>query len=355
MEYVHGGDIYTYTGLTDYSVNINPFGPGERVREAVKNSVDLMGAYPDSRAGKLRIALAQHLGISPDMLIFGNGAAELIFLIALAEHPKNAVLTEPCFAEYGRALRAAGCSWRGYRLSEQNGFCLEEDYLEMLTEDTDMIFLCSPDNPSGRLIRKDLLLKILECCREKKIRMVLDECFLDFTPDPQVQTLLSQAQNEKQLFLLRAFTKISAMPGIRLGYGVSCDMELLNNMENYRQPWSVSCIAQEAGLAALEETGRNEEMRNFIRTERKWMEDKLTETGIKFFPSDANFLLLKSPYDLFTELRKRGFLIRDCSNYAGLGKGFYRIAVKQRADNERLTAALDEIYLEGGALWQNRL
>ncbi len=345
MEYVHGGDIYSYGDVLDFSVNLNPFGTGEAVKEAIVQSASgIAGQYPDSRCRGLRRALSEKLGIPQDFLIFGNGAAELIFLLAQVCRPKRAVLTEPSFAEYRQALEAADCEIREYVLQEKNGFLLDEKYLEMLDEDVDLIFLCSPDNPTGNVISRKLLLEILRRCEKKKIRMVLDECFLDFLLEPKLQTLQEELAYSGQLFILRAFTKMYAMPGVRLGYGMCSDRALLEKMERSRQPWSVSGIAQAAGTAALTEDGIAGMTRQFVAKERSWLERELDRIGVTYFPSQVNYLLLKSPYPLFEKLLKRKILIRDCSSYRGLGQGYYRIAVRMRKENECLLQALEEIY-----------
>ena len=289
MEYMHGGDIYTYENVTDYSVNLNPFGPGEEVLLAMEESLKHAGEYPDSKSRKLRSALAEHLQVPQEFLIFGNGAAELIFLVIHSLRPKKALLTIPSFAEYHRALQAVDCECVYYPLSEKHGFVPQTSYLELLKEDVDLLFLCSPDNPSGAVIPKDFLLEILKTCEEKGILMILDECFVEF----------------------------------------------------------LSGVAQAAGCAALKETKRWQEMRKWLETERAWLEENLTRIGVEWFPSKVNYLLLKSPYPLFSLLLQKNILIRDCSNYEGLEKGYYRIAVKQRTDNEKLLKALEYIY-EGG-------
>lgn len=341
MEYVHGGDVYTHQGLMDFSVNVNPFGPSEEVLDALEKSVREIGQYPDSQSRKLRKALAEDLKIPEKCLIFGNGAAELIFLLTQAVRPKRAVVTAPAFAEYRQALTAVDCQLIEYTLKEENGFVLKEDYLDLLTDDVDLIFLCSPDNPTGTVIEKALLQKIQKRCVEKQILFVLDECFLDFLTG---ETQMGGLTPSPYLFLLRAFTKMHAMPGIRLGYGITSNEELLQNMEEKRQPWSVSCMAQAAGLAAIGQKDRVVMTREYVQKERTWMEDALTKIGVTFFPSKANYILFKSPFDMFEELKQRGFLIRDCSNYPGLTKGFYRIAVKKREQNQALLHAIGEIY-----------
>lgn len=352
MEYEHGGDIYTNKGMLDFSVNVNPFGPNPAVVKAAQESMEQIGQYPDSECRELRGALAKYLALPGDCMIFGNGAAELIFLLVQAERPKKALLTMPSFAEYRRALETVGCKIVGYPLSGgarppepgRNDFQLTEEYLSALTDDLDLIFLCSPDNPSGAVISMKLLLQILEICEQKKIRMVLDECFLDFLPDAKERTLKDKILCAKELFLLRAFTKIQAIPGLRLGYGLCGDQALLQKMEKNRQPWSVSLAAQAAGVAALQELQWVKDTRKWIVEERKWLEKQLQEIGIFYFPGKANYLLLKSEKDLYSLCKAHKILIRDCKNYVGLGPGYFRIAVRKREENERLVQVLRKIY-----------
>lgn len=343
MDYVHGGDIYTYRGMTDFSANINPFGPSPAVKEAACRAMDSIGAYPDSRCRELREALANKLGVAREMLAFGNGAADLIFSIVSAEHPKQAVLTAPSFAEYTQALRASGCKIRYHYLKEEDNFQIKEDYLDLLTEDVDMIFLCSPDNPTGNVIEPVLLEAIAEKCERLGIRMVLDECFHEFLENQEMVLAPEKVKQYRQLFLLRAFTKMHAMPGLRLGYGICSDGELLERLERVRQPWSVSAPAQAAGLAALKEEERVKHTRDFVSEERKMMEKEFERIGVRYFPSSANYMLLKSSYDLFMLLKEKKILIRDCSNYEGLEKGYYRVAVKGREENRLLIRALEQV------------
>ena len=340
MEYGHGGDIYTHEGMTDYSINVNPFGPGTAVIEAVCGAAAQIGQYPDSRCTKLRNALAEHLKIPAELLLFGNGAAELMFSLVLAQKPQKAILAVPSFAEYEQALKAAGCEIQYYYLQAEEGFCLNENYLDMLTKDVDIIFLCCPNNPTGQVIDKELLRKILDRCEEKQIRMVLDECFCEFLEHPEDTVMLPEAVTYRQLFLLRAFTKIYAMPGLRLGYAVSGDERLREQIERVRQPWNVSVLAQSAGIAALKDQERVAAAREYVAAERKWLEQELDRIGIRHFPSKANYILLKSNLDLYALLKEQKFLIRDCSNYKGLEKGYYRIAVRLREDNVRLLQAI---------------
>ncbi len=348
MEYGHGGDWYTYQGILDFSANINPLGTPEEVREAAVLALERMDRYPDSRCRKLTRELSGYLGVGQEKILFGNGAADLIYTLVFAEKPKRAVVAVPTFTEYAQALKAVDCEIVSYHLQKAGQFALEEDYLDLLTEDTDMIFLCSPNNPTGQTIPKELLKQILKRCVRYHIRMVVDECFYDFLEKPDSATMqpFVCAPGYPQLVIVRAFTKLYAMPELRLGYLLCSDTRLLERMQQARQPWSVSQAAQEAGIAALQverKQGWSARTREYVMAERERMETEFHRLGIVFWPSEVNYLLLWSEMDLLQLLLARGILIRDCANYEGLEKGYYRIAVRTKEENMRLLAELENI------------
>lgn len=340
MIYGHGGDIYTYKNMLDFSVNVNPLGPPACAVEAAKRGAELMTVYPDSGCRELRKKLSGMQSIQEMQYIFGNGAADLIYRLVLAEKPKKALIPVPAFSEYEQALKTVGCEITYYETKPDQCFCIDSHFLEKLDEQYDMVFLCSPTNPSGQVIDKDLLIQVAEICAARRIRMVLDECFIEFLENAEAVSMLRETERYSQIFLLRAFTKIYAMPGIRLGYGVSSDTSLLGRMEESGQPWSVSVPAQMAGTAVLDENAYVQEARRLISEERQFLENELNSMGIKFISSKANFILLYTDIDLFGRLKLKGILIRDCANYRGLGKGWYRIAIRTHEENKRLTDAL---------------
>ena len=343
MEYGHGGDIYTYRDMLDFSVNVNPLGLSRKVIEAAKKGVERAAQYPDSRCRELRAALSEKKGIPGECFIFGNGAADLFFSLVLAEKPKRAVIPVPAFSEYAHALRTVGCRIEEYVLRREEQFTLTEDFLECLTPETDIVFLCSPSNPAGQVIPRELLCRIADRCEAARIRLVVDECFIDFLPEPSEFTMERMSEQYSCLFVVQAFTKIHAIPGLRLGYGITSDLELLERIQQVRQPWSVSTPAQAAGIAALRDIHRVQAARELVCSERGRMEEELKEAGVEVIPSKANFILMYSPYDLFSLLKDRGILIRECSNYSGLGKGWYRTAVRRKEENDRLLEAIRQI------------
>lgn len=203
--------------------------------------------------------------------------------------------------------------------------------------------LCNPNNPTGITIPQDLLEEILETCAMQGIFMVVDECFLDFVKDPEKHTLKGKLEKYPGLFILKAFTKRYAIPGVRLGYGFCSDGEVLDRMEAVTQPWNVSTMAQQAGMAALKESEYVEAGRQIIFRESAWMKEKMRQLGLTVYPSEANYIFFYGPEELFERCVAKGILIRDCSNYPGLKKGYYRVAVKLHEQNEKLIEVLEEV------------
>ena len=258
---VHGGDIYSHINVTDYSANCNPFGVPEGVRRAICDSADLVNCYPDVHCTELRTKLSEELGVPGEKIFFGNGAAEVNFAIAQALKPKKAVIPAPSFAEYASALENAGCEIRRFYTDEANGFRITEKINEMVTDDVDMIFLCNPNNPTGTFIGEDELKVILDHARGNKVRVVLDECFMSFVDEKKKYTWLEHIEEYPNVVVMNAFTKLYAMAGVRLGYAVTWDDEVIEKLENFVHPWNVSVIAQKSGNAAIK---KSEDVRSYL-------------------------------------------------------------------------------------------
>lgn len=333
----HGGDIYGRKILLDYSANTNPYGTPEGVLEAVRDCLSDLHHYPDPYCRDLAAAIAAHEGLPRDYILCGNGAADLIYGFCRALRPGKALMTAPTFSEY--ALGLSDCEIVRYELREENSFDLTEAFLPFLESTSpDAVFLCTPNNPTGRLIAPSLLERILCVTRKRGIRLFLDECFLDLSTG--AQTMKGYLRENPQLLILRAFTKSYGMAGLRLGYCLSSDAELLAAMAAQSQPWNVSIPAQRAGIAALGEGAFLEKTRRTVEAERAWLLDALKGLGLRSNPSCANFILFHGPLDLKEKLLAEGIAIRDCGNYFGLGPGWYRIAVRLHHQNEALMEAL---------------
>ena len=342
-EYTHGGDVYKNRVTLDFSANVNPFGTPEPVKAAIRAAAEGVFRYPDPYCGALREKLAARHGISTDAILCGNGAAELIFSFVSALKPKTALLPVPSFAEYETALRAFSVEPVFYPLCRENGFILTEKILGAITENTDVLLLCSPNNPTGRSIEKGLLLKILDRCRKTGTWLFLDECFVDLCDADRAFSLIGSLRDGDRVLLLNAFTKTYGMAGVRLGYAVSKNRELLLHMSETVQPWNVSTVAQYAGLAALDCPDWAARARALFAEEKPYLTRELTALGIGVLPGDANYLLLSGVPGLCGKLLQKGILVRDCSNYHGLEDGDVRIAVRTHAENAALIAAIREV------------
>lgn len=361
MEYQHGGDIYTNRVTMDYSANINPLGLPEGVKKALLQAVDDCSCYPDSRCGKLRTELGVFHGFSKEHIICGNGAADLIFQIVQVIRPGRALLIAPSFLEYEQALETVSAEIVWYDLKETDGFHLSVnrlmEWLKLRGQGIEMLFLCNPNNPTGFALEKKEMKELLDFCREKGIFCVVDECFNEFLDDPEAYSVLDviSSGGYDRVFILKAFTKIYAMAGLRLGYGISSGKETIESMNRIRQPWSVSSLAQAAGEAALGETEYVKETRRLITGEREYLKENLSDLGFLVFDSMANYLFFKDIRKkaqdeeklLYKELLDRQVLIRSCSNYRGLNDTYYRICIKRRRENDAFLAVLKSILTKG--------
>ena len=340
----HGGDVYGRPVTLDVSVNTNPLGPPPGVVRAVVDAAQLLDRYPDPHCRRLVAALADREGVPEEAILCGAGAAELIFSFCAALRPRTALELAPTFSEYAAALAAAGCRVERCAREEEQGFALTEKLLEELERKScEVVFLCNPNNPTGRLIPPALLESILALCERRGGWLFVDECFLELSDGGRGTSLAPLLRPGRRLFLLRAFTKSYAMAGLRLGYCLCGEGALLERMGRQTQPWNVSVPAQAAGLAALGEEAYLRESRALIQSERRYLREGLEALGLTVCSSQANYLLVKSPAELSGPLLDRGILIRDCANYRGLGPGWYRTAVRRREENRTLLNALGEI------------
>lgn len=337
----HGGNPEKYGAKLDFSSNINPYGMPDGVKKAVIESMDSWERYPDPDCLALRRKLSAFHFVSVENIVCGNGADDLIYRIVLALRPRTAVICVPAFTEYRKALEESGCLIKEFMLKEPEGFELTEDILDLLDDDTDMLFLCSPNNPTGRTVDILLLEKIVRICQLKNIYLVCDECFLDFAEKGSVKTVMGM-MNEN-VIVLKAFTKIFAMAGLRLGYAVFGNSSLAEEVHRTGQYWSVSAPAQAAGIAALDEYEFVKTTVQKISAERKYLSEEMRKLWTYVYDSEVNFILFTSTPQLDELLLREGILIRNCSDYSGLDTNYYRIAVRTHPENEIFISALKKV------------
>lgn len=343
----HGGDIYSKNITLDFSASVNPYGTPPSVLDAVKTSLTKIGSYPDPCCKELIRSIGTYENVPPEFILCGNGAAELIYAFCLSEKPQKALIPIPAFSEYENALLLNRCRIIHHRMSPSQGFRPDDSILEQIAEtEPDTIFLCNPGNPSGSLIDFRLLEKITGLCSKLHIRLFVDECFLELTGNGQ--SLIPLLAEHPEIFILKSLTKTYAIPGVRIGYGLSSNIELLKRMSRVVQPWNVSLIAQEAGIAALKEKDYLEKSVKHICKEREWLTKELRSFGFFVCPSDVNYILFNAPEGLDSALEKKGIAIRNCSNFHVLDTGWYRTAVRRLEENELLIRTIREI-VQGGS------
>ena len=333
----HGGNPQVEL---DFSVNLNPFGPPKECEKIWANLWQGLAYYPDPYCTDLTQEVKQKEQ-TEKTLLFGNGAAELIYAFAASLRGKKVLVFEPTFSEYAEAAKAYGCEIR--RVLCTNEFLWENPWTAADTG-VDAIFLCSPNNPTGRLLPKETLFRLAEACEQKGIFLFLDFCFLDFVPNAPY--LAKDFDAFTHVVCLRAFTKNYALAGARLGYLI-CEKTVATSLNAFLQAWNVSVVAQKLGVCALKDAEYLPKTAEFVRVERERVQTELKKLGVKTFPSDANFFLFRARPDLNEQLQAYGMCVRDCSNFYGLadadGMRYFRMGLKTTTENQRLLGALEKI------------
>jgi L-threonine-O-3-phosphate decarboxylase len=348
----HGADIYTASRISgieedsiiDFSSNINPLGVPESVEVAAMNSIKNANRYPDINSRKLTEAIAVSENVPEEWIFVSNGAAEAIFRIAFYLKPERGLVTAPTFSEYESAMKSSGTIVNAYNLFEENNFKIEDDIFKKIDKETDIVFLCNPNNPTGQVTDSTTVEKIAAHCKKNNAVMVVDECFLDFVEIKKKYSVVDKIKKYDNLIVLKAFTKIYAIPGIRLGYCMSSNKELIQGLKSSGPPWNVSTIAQAAGTASLKEKEYVKKSVEYVSMQREYLVKELEKLNIKTYESHANYVFFKTniPH-LKEEMLKKGILIRDCSNYKNLSDEYYRVAVKKEHENKILIEKLKEI------------
>ena len=349
----HGGDRYRNKVRLDFSVNTNPAGVPERIKNSITDSLDKLEYYPDPESFELRSAIADKFAVAADNVLLGNGASELLMAAIHAIRPAKVLLPVPSFKGYEYAARAEEADIVYWQMDE--AFDVTDKLCETQDGSIDLLFLADPNNPTGRYIEHECLRTILDKCLELGIKVILDECFMELSDDPDGHTCTNELERWPNLLVLRAFTKSFAIPGVRLGYMLGSDKELMSCIKRQLPEWNISILAENAGIAALEDTGIIEEGKKIISEGRRYLAAELSRFGFDVVKSDTGYILFSCDDgpDLYEELLKREILIRDCSDYIGLpgltGDGrkkeprFYRIAVRPMEENKELIINLREI------------
>ena len=349
MKDLHGGNIYRFEregkDVLDFSSNINPLGVPQKFINIAKENFDKLTNYPDPYYIELREKIGEHNSVTKENIIVGNGATEILFLYMRAVKPKKVLVLAPCFAEYERALKSVGAQIEYFELKEKNNFYPDIQTLKKKLEGQhyDLFLFCNPNNPTGQLIKFDDVKDLAAICKKQDMKIFIDEAFIEFVENWKEKT--AALLKNKDVFIMRAFTKFFAIPGLRLGYGISFDEELMNKLQAEKEPWSVNTFANLAGLVMLDDKDYIKKSEKWVAEEKNFLYKELSKNkNLKVYKSECNFLLIKllttTSQEIQARLLEKNILVRDASNFQFLDVSYIRVAVKDREKNLKLIESL---------------
>ena len=358
----HGGDVWGFSRkhnipldkVLDFSAPVNFLGASPKALEAVRQHAGLIRFYPDPNPVELKTEVAKYVGcgVNAENIILGNGSIELIYMLTeVFPAGFKAVIPVPSFTEYEKAaLRVHG---EVIFVKLLDDFALDIGSIKKaITDDTRIVYICNPHSPSGRLYDREVLRDLIEFCHNRNAIVSVDENYIEFTNKTEGVTLAGYVRKYENLFVIRSVTKFYGMPGVRFGYGIS-PRNLVETLETVRQPWSINSLAGVATLAAFGDREFIENTRRVVGEERAKLGRLLEDIGgLRVFPSETNFLLVKILREGITStvLRERlaakGILIRDCSTFVGLDDSYFRVTVRSSDENAKLVKALGEAIAE---------
>ncbi len=334
--------------IKDFSGNINPLAPPKVVIETISENINLITQYPDVKYLKLREAIGNYSGVDKSNVIVGNGSTELISLVMNIYRGKQAMILSPAYSEYERAIKNNGGKYILFPLSEQDNFLLNiNTFLPELTEEIDLLVICNPNNPTGTAISLDKMELIINHCQKNNIFIMIDETYAEFSENITACPLVEKYPN---IFIIRGTSKFFGVPGLRLGYGLCSNKEILQTAERVKDPWSVSTLSTLAGESMFNDQQFINKTKTFITKERQKICQELSKIkSLKYYESYSNFILIKiinssiNAEYLFDQLIKEGLLIRNADSFPFLDNNFFRICVGLEEDNNYLIEKLKEI------------
>lgn len=327
--------------IIDFSSNVNPHiisDLGKYVLEGLEKS----RSYPDINYTNLRNNISDYIKVDSELIIPGNGATEIIYLLMKSIKRRLAILN-PTFSEYGRGAKLNNLEIIDFHLKEENNFSIDLDEIQKNMDKFDSLFVCNPNNPNGKV--KDLN-ELLDLMIENDKLLIVDETFMEFVGEEEKYSLINKIEQTPNLFILKAVTKFFGMPGLRLGYGVTSNKQIIKNIYEYKEPWTINSFAENLSNYLFKDKEYINGSKNYYINERKFMLEELRKISrLKVYDTDTNFVLIKLDDDEANSLKlelfeKYNILIRDASNFIGLDKSYIRVAIKSHDDNKVLIESL---------------
>lgn len=357
-DHFHGSDLETIEkvygilkeDIISFSANVNPLGISPKLKTTLAGRIDAIMSYPDREYTSLRRQIAEYVHTELDNVIVGNGSTELISLFIQIKHPKKALIIGPTYSEYEREISLGGGQTRYYRLEEENNFALDLAKLETeLTSDVDLLVLCNPNNPTSSAVTRSEMRKILDICKQKGIFVMVDETYVEFAEDMIKITSAPLTGYYNNIIILRGISKFFAAPGLRLGYAICGNVDLLKEMNQRKNPWTINSLAAIAGEIMFTDEEYIKKTRSLIASERERICKLLSNCKqVKYFEPTANFILVKilrediTSMDLFEAAIRHGLMIRDCSTFPFLNNKFIRFCFMTPEANDALLNILLE-------------
>ncbi|CDA09438.1 pyridoxal phosphate-dependent aminotransferase [Intestinibacter bartlettii] len=330
--------------IIDFSSNVNPHiisDLGKYVLEGLEKS----RSYPDINYTNLRNNISDYIKVDSELIIPGNGATEIIYLLMKSIKRRLAILN-PTFSEYGRGAKLNNLEIIDFHLKEENNFSIDLDEIQKNMDKFDSLFICNPNNPNGKV--KDLN-ELLDLMIENDKLLIVDETFMEFVGEEEKYSLINKIEQTSNLFILKAVTKFFGMPGLRLGYGVTSNKQIIKNIYEYKEPWTINSFAENLSNYLFKDKEYINGSKDYYINERKFMLEELRKISrLKVYDTDTNFVLIKLDDDEANSLKlelfeKYNILIRDASNFIGLDKSYIRVAIKSHNDNKVLIESLRKI------------
>lgn len=358
-EHFHGSDLEKIEqvfhikkeDIISFSANVNPLGISPVLRRTLAEKIDIITSYPDREYASLRNCIASYTHTEADHIIVGNGSTELISLFIQIEHPKKALILGPTYSEYEREISLGGGTSLYFPLKESDNFQLDLDGLKkQLNESIDLLVICNPNNPTSTAIKRKIMRSILDTCKEYDIFVMVDETYVEFADEQDEITAVSLTNYYNNIIILRGISKFFAAPGLRLGYAVTGNHDLLKAMNTRKNPWTINSLAEAAGELMFSDVDYIKRTRQLITSERKKILQQLSDMdSVKVYEPIANFVLFRILKDtvtsdqVFEHAIRRNMMIRDCSTFPFLDHKYVRFCFMMPDMNQQLIQCLQDI------------
>ena len=358
-DHFHGSDLEAIEkcyhikkeDIISFSANVNPLGISYRLKSTLAENLDAITTYPDREYTALRKCIAAYADTQPENVIVGNGSTEMISLFIQTRHPKKALILGPTYSEYEREITLGGGTTLYYPLREENGFAMDtEDFCSHLSDQLDLLVLCNPNNPTSTAITCGQMRQILDACLQYGIFVMVDETYVEFAPEESDVTSVPLTNYYTNLIILRGTSKFFAAPGLRLGYAITGNQDLIKAINTRKNPWTINSLAEIAGRLMFPDSEYIRLTRELISTERDRLCRELSSwDSVKIYKPMANFMLMRirkpqvTSQGLFDHCIRQGLMIRDCSTFPFLDSRYVRFCFMKPEENDRLLAAFREV------------